>query len=560
VPTADQQTMRPRTGLRSDAAERAVVLGLPLVLVLGAGLALLGRFDSFSFKDEIAYLVPAERYADGDLLAGVNGYWGPLTSWLLVVPLLAGIPAALAARLVSLALAAVVVVGTERVAATFRLRPALRLVVLLALVPWSVYFAIRFLSADLTLVAVLVVYFAVLFDPRYATRRWSGPCCGLLGALAYFTKGYGLPFFLGHFTIATVVHALAADDGAGRRRVVRHYLAGLAVLGVLALAWIGALYAKYDALTTGSTGTYNYAIVGPDARDRPILEVGFVEPPPAAKVSIWEDPHDFYDVPAAMECCLKGWSPLDSDRAMRHQLDLVKENGRKMLGVFGAFSPLFIPVVVVATAVALVPLVRRVPSRRLLGRLFGDDDSVPRFLALATLGTYPALYLLVYTDERYLWPTVVIVLVLAAHVTAVLLRRWPRLAVPATAMVALAFAPLPLRALDAPDDLRRATESMAAQVERADLPDLRFASNVDYGAAMIIGHAAGGRYYGQAVEDAPHDEILASLRALDVPYYFVFDEPATDREGMEVVDEYAAGRRSLVVYRVTPAAAAASRA
>src|SRR5258706_3649627 len=61
--------------------------------------------------DGISYISVAQKYLDGNFSDAINGFWGPLLSWLLVPFLAVGIPSLLAPEVVLLVTGAFAIVG-----------------------------------------------------------------------------------------------------------------------------------------------------------------------------------------------------------------------------------------------------------------------------------------------------------------------------------------------------------------------------------------------------------------------------------------------------------------
>jgi hypothetical protein len=553
-------------------------LAAPLTLALAAyvmfGLLLLPHYWSFYFKDEIAIVAPAERWARGDFVAATNAYWGPLASWLIAPFLWLGAPAILATRLVSLAVGAATLVAAKRLANAFELPHGLQFAFLLLLVPYLLYFAVPFLLGDVPMTCLLILYFAVIFDPLYGKRRMDGALCGLLGGCAYLAKVYALPFFLVHFTLCSIILYLARPDRAERLRVLRHLAAGLGVFAILALGWVAALHQKYGVITIGINGQYTYEIFGPESLGRPIFYIGFVRPPDLTAVSMLEDPSYYYALPEARACCLKKWSPLESAAAFKHQLRLIKRNAGVILGVFIDFSPVAPAVVAVALAFCLAPLLvarRREKGppasaprrsavqgvRDAVSHVLGSITHLRIVLALTTLTVFTTLYALISVEERYLWPMLILIVALGMHLLALAFRSdlfskpiWQAML---TSLFVLSFLPLPLQKLKPDSALRESTVLFGRQLEGLNLAGASFASNTDYGTAICVGYHVKAKYYGQPPPGMSDEDIAQDLQRKGVNYYFVWDTPAAPRPGMDLVRAFTAVHRTLAVYAVRPA-------
>lgn len=548
----------------------------PLVIALAAYLVLvlilLPNYMSFHYKDEIVFVAIAERYARGEFTIAPNSLWGPLISWLIALALSLGASSIVAARAISIILGAVALWSARHLAKTMSLPDGLQLVYLLTLVPYLANYALFAVSADLPLTALLVFYFSVISDPRYPDRRYSGILCGFLGGLSYYAKGYALGFFLVHFAACSALHWIAHKEAETRRRVVRHAAGGIVVFAALAAIWAAALHQKYGVFTFEITGQYNYQIAGPEAKERPSLYVGFVEPPATTTVSMWEDPAYFYALPQARACCLKPWTPFDSLAAFRHQLFRFEENLSRTLIVFLSYSPLTLAVGFAALTYCFAPFWptnrrKQISSPTKLWRARLDQGLTDvRYaliekkrllpaLMLLTIIIYPLPYILIYSHERYLWPVLIVLMALGFHLLHVFSSKYALTRSAngwLTGVFAVSFLLFPAYKLSTGHKARDTMTSITLQLERADFSGARFASNADYGASMIVGYHIGAKYYGSAAPAMSDLEIAEDLRRKGIQYYFVWGSPAVERPGMTLSRLLKADFRTLAIYEVKP--------
>jgi hypothetical protein len=539
-------------------------LGFALVAYLALALILLPGYMSFYYKDEIAYVAAAERYARGEFSTAPNALWGPLISWLMALALSLGAPSIVAARSVAIIIGGATLWSVRRLAKTLELPDGLQLVYLLTLVPYLVRYALFGATDDLPLTALLVAYFAIVFDPRYPDRRYSGAICGLLGGFAYYAKGFALGFFLVHFTICNAVHWIARSDAGTRKEIVRQLGTGLVVFAAMAAVWMAALYQKYHVITPGITGKYNYEMRAPGTIDRPATQIGFVAPPPATTVSIWEDPADFYDLPEARACCLRPWSPFDSGTAFKHQLMLFKLNLGRTLMVFISYSPFTLAVGFGALCYCFAPFwpsrrrkngepPRLIPGLAEIRSALVEKRRLVPALCLLTMIVYPIPYTLVFSDERFFWPILIVVLGLGLFLLNVFVsqytvsrkaRGW------LVGVFAASFLIFPAYKLATGQKDRDSMASIVRQLEGAHLSGARFASNSDYGASMVAGYYLKAKYYGQARPGMSDAEIVEDLQRKGVQYYFVWGAPPVTTPGLQLWRVMKADYRSLAIYQV----------
>ena len=159
----------------------------------------------FQYKiggDEISYINIAKAYSVGDWGNAINGYWSPLYSWLMAPFLLFGFKplyAVYVSKTVSIIIGFFTIISVRRLSRTFVMDKMVERSILVVLIPSILYFSLICNTPDLLLVCILIYYLSIIFDPRYSDNLINGVLCGLLGALAYFTKGFAFPFFLFHF-------------------------------------------------------------------------------------------------------------------------------------------------------------------------------------------------------------------------------------------------------------------------------------------------------------------------------------------------------------------------
>ncbi len=518
-------------------------LFFPAIVYLFSGLLLMSSFQSFMYKDEISYVTIAETYAKGDVGMAPNAYWAPLLSWLLAGLLILGLEAVLASKLLSLIIGMATLFAASHLCDVFEIRRGLKIVLLLTLVPFLLYSSLIFFTPDLLLTCLLTFYFSVLLRGDYSNHRYAGVWCGALGALAFFAKGYSLPFFLLHFPLLNLAHYLSAKEARARRMVWRHCAFGLLVFTGMLVIWAYVLYGKHHEVTLGMTGKYNHAIKGPDALDRPIFHIGFVRPPDSATVSIWEEPYHFYSLPRALSCCLKPWGPLDSRRAFKHQVKLTIQNVASTISAYMSFSMLSLMIIISSLALCIAP-----PP---------NVDSSTRMrvaLGVATLAIYPAGYTLVYSEERYLWPMQILTFVLGGFLLQLLFRTplfsswvWKLSAV---TLVSASFLILPLDQLWRRASAGRTTDTFGRLLAAEQLSGSRIASNTDYDAGVCVAYYLRAQYYGMARPNISTEDLVGELRQTGVNHYLFWDAPPIDFPGLEMIRKLQAGGRSLTLYSV----------
>jgi hypothetical protein len=530
----------PRAGPRwPDSGRRRTVLVVAPLAVLGLLLAPLFRDDIG--LDGLAYVSIARQFADGELAAAVNGYWGPLWSWLLVPLLLLGVEPLLAASFLQVGSAVLALVALRRLADLAGMTPGVRDGMALAVSPFLLAVAHYGIFVDVLLAAFLLLWCSEVLrsdfaDPAVAARA------GLWGGLAVLTKVYALPFVVVHLAVVAVLSVLRARStpgGAGRqaRRVLASAALALLVVGVLFAPWVAALSASYDRFTVTKSARYNVTIAGPGSQGNPIRYAGLLAPPNPSAVSAWEDP-------STMPVDALGWS--GGGDSTDRLLDNVSSN-------LATFADLMNDDLLVVTALGLAG------TALVLLPLPGGRQAVPgsRFVVAglgAAAGVYSSGYLLLFMERRYTW----FALLLAAVPAGLLLqrglatvptaRRRAALVVAAALLAVTAGVQALPRMAAQVDEGARAQEVATALREAGGLPG-PVASNGFWERTAVICFELECQYYGQPREFELTGDLPGLLERRGVRSFVAWGDPLESPPGPETTPP---GLDNVHVYEVAP--------
>jgi hypothetical protein len=360
-----------------------------------------------------------------------------------------------------------------------------------------------------------------------------------LGGAAYLTKGFGLPFFLAHFTLSTVAHFVLNTTVQARRQVLANFARGLLVFGCVALAWGYMLDCKYHdpAVWVGISGPYNYAIRAPDVQPlgAPSTYAGFVQPWPGSAVSIWEEPYYFFKRN-------KPWSPFESLRALKHQAKLVRTSTVNIVGFYGSFS-------VFSAAIVLGSLLLRGVPRK-------DSGQFGLAPALATLGLYTAFYLALYSEERYMWPMGFLILIMGGAMLDALLKTPLAAGAFRPKFVILVFAASfmlhPVDELVGRANNGRGLAQIGERLREAGVGG-RIASSGDYGGSVVVAYHLGATFYGHPKPGMSSDETISELKRHSVRYSLNwFERTPLPDSAFQRIKAFAEDDRQLTLYAVRP--------
>lgn len=334
--------------------------------------------------DAVSYFAIAQKYTHFDIRHAVNGYWGPLISWLLVPFIWLHLNLIVGAKLINTLASAGILVFTYLMLRRVGLKSSkLQALFLLGLAATFLSWAMTGpITPDILLVLVLLGEILV-FNTWLAKRTWPvSLALAACGALLYFAKAFGFYLFIGQLLLVLALEAYAQKRW---RLNVKSAIKVLVFFLLIASPFIAALSVKYHQLTISTTGTYNLDMQAPKwVSPEPvnIVKIGPIAPPNPSAYYASEDPGL---VPEAH------WSPLDSGRNFKYFLGLVGANVQSIRDDIINFGAL--------TALGCVMLI---------AMLFTYCRRAPDLITIAGASVLWLMvgYSLVLVEARYLWAVV----------------------------------------------------------------------------------------------------------------------------------------------------------
>ena len=473
--------------------------------------------------DATLYLSIAEKYIRGDFSNAINGYWGPLLSWLLVPLLYIGASHVFAVNALSLIFGFLTIIGIWRLSYRFEISETIRIIVLFPVVPILVFISL-IEPMDFLLLCVLVYYLDIVFKKDYPDRLTNAVLSGVLGAFAYFSKPYGFPFFISHFLVINACHYFMEPSQERRKKVQQSAMAGFLVFSLLSGIWIAIISVKYDRLTFSNMGRGVFASLGPESehgtleKGDPIFYEGFFEPPNETAFVIYEDPS---------YARKKTWSPLESRSSLRHFLGNLTENFFESLRIYESYSRLSIAIVI-----AYILLIFYQPANRLFLR---RDLLYP----LLTIILYTGGYFPFHFESRYLWIVNILLLLMGGKMLHELFQheffKKNILRYILTVFFVLSFMITPVKSsIDiGKNTLNSSMHALGEELDRRYHIRGNIASNRQKVHTSIhdswhqtfrLSYWLKSRYYGQARENISDNDLENELKGHDIDYYFFWGD------------------------------------
>lgn len=509
--------------MQTDSAafrSRASVAILIIVLIIYSLLSVFTHQYTRLTADSMLYFSIAEKYLNGDYGNAINGYWGPLLSWLLTPFLYFGFSNVFAINALNLLLGIFTIIGTWILSYRFEISEKIRSIILIALCPIILRISVV-QPMDFLLLCILVYYLCILFKSDYSNKMLHGLLCGLLGALAYLTKAYAFPFFITHFLIMNILHYFRNSSNAVRKNILKNALAGFILFFLVSGIWIMTISNKYGYYTFSTMRKANFNAPGPEAMGGglefglPIFKEGFFEPPNETAFVVWEDPSYIEG---------KKWSPWESWSYFKHFIRLCLKNIAEGLLIFESFSTLSIAIII-----AYILSFCAQPRDKLLSR--GD-----LLYPLVTIALFTGGYILFHFEQRYLWLSNILLLLMGGHILYELLQKdffknnFRQSILTIFFIVSFIFTPSRHVLQASKGNMDQDMYYMSTDLKQYNIKG-NIASNREYVPVHDAWHKTfrlaywlNSRYYGQAKANISDEEIGNELKKYGINYYFFWGE------------------------------------
>lgn len=472
-------------------------------IYLAAGILLFPYFQYKINPDAISYITIAQKYLHGEFSAAVNGYWGPLLSWMMVPILALGIPGHTASKITLLIVGLLTLIAAYRLCLALIDKKNVRIIVMVVLLPLVLLFSMVLITTDLLLACVLLLYFGIIFKPGYPRDKYSEALCGVTGALAYFSKGYGFVFFVVHFLIFNIFHYVVSPKDE-KKKVIGKFTRGLAVFLIISGIWIALISLKYGSFMISSSARYNFAIVNPQKTGSPLGYRGLLKPPNSSAVSVWEDPTLIK---------VRSWSPFESSKNFVYFLKLIYRNTSEVFHIYRIFTFLT-PLIILSYLVLCIK-----PVRELI-----RDTKI--LFPTVTLLVYSAGYIPVAVEKRYYWVMYILVVIMGGH----LLEKISQLefidharkkAILLIFLVVYLMAPM--ESFKSAINFKKEIYDISIKIKKKVPLKGRAASNrPHWDISQLLCYYLDLQYLGSLPLDADPSTIKQELNKFDVDYYFLW--------------------------------------
>lgn len=490
-------------------------LSISLIIYVVLAIILLPRYQYQVNPDGVSYIGIAQKYMRLDFANAVNGFWGPMLSWLLIPFLKLGTAPLLSAKFLSLSVGLVVLWQSHVFFKILNIEGHSRKVLMVLMAVVALYFALSVITPDILIVCFILAYFNIIFRQGYSSSKLAGVWSGIFGALLYLTKSYGFPFFVVHFLVFNLIFFFTTKEKTARKRIGINYISGMVVFVFISFFWVFTISQKYGHFTLGTAGSYNHTLIGPQSLGHPLGHpmhiMGFLAPSNSSAISVWEDISNVE---------FPGWELFGSFDNVMFQVKTILANWVEIFTILEKFS--FLSVVILIAAWFYLRKKRK---------LFVSN---PVFLLIISLFILVAGYSTLLIVNRYIWLGIIILLAMGAKLLDEFeaqrkIKYKSKLIM--TYILAASFLILPARNLYMNLDFGVQFYNFSKAISKFGIEG-RVASNIYWHETLYVSFYNNWKYYGEIGKET---KIKEGLDKNEIDYLLVWDR---DNQRLKFVEQY----------------------
>ncbi len=209
------------------------------------------KFKHYYTPDAISYITVTEHILEGNFYSSINGYWSPLISWIMVPFLFVLKDGILSFQIINIIISALIVYKILKILKQYAINEFIIQLTIFCLCILVPLFGLLYLTSDILFTALLLQYFLM----QAQNKIYNQPILlALIGVLLYLSKAFGIYFFIVHIILYFFV---TNSKKANFKNVSK----GLIIYLVLVSIWVAVLSVKYNEFTISTASKYNSKIV-----------------------------------------------------------------------------------------------------------------------------------------------------------------------------------------------------------------------------------------------------------------------------------------------------------
>lgn len=465
-------------------------------------------FEKFQFNinpDAISYFSISKKYFISHYAEAINGYWGPLYSWLILPSFYFGIEPVVFARLTNIIFTFLLFILIYYFSEIFKIEKRIQILCLYFFIVPALYFTFWYVTPDYLLLILFLMFILLILDENYLLKFRVTLFASFIAALMYYTKSYGLAFFLVFQTIVFFIFYIRKNEF--RKKIIFNYVLSIVFFFLLISPWVYLISNKYGYLTFSTSGKINLLIVNPELNfHHPPIENGLISPSDKYAVSIWDDP-DLNLYP--------DWSPFKSFSDFKHfSFNFLKNVGKFLLMLF-LFSPV---------GIIIIYFLRK--------EIFKDLKVLLLTLALLINGLG---YCFIYVESRYIWASLVLFAVVSFIPLKTFVEKFSQkkillyfIAILIT-VSSIPFIFLAYRNYTYDNRAYRYSKELQKKFEVKG----NIASTSNWGFSLSLAYFLDSKYFGEEKLTIPDSAFISKLRNFNIDYLLHYGEPNKEFEGLK---------------------------
>ena len=487
---------------------------LLLAILLFAGLFFLlyPLYQYILDDDGIGYAMVTKRLAAGDFFNAINGYWSPLHSWIALPFHVTGLDLLTSFRASNFLIGIMTLAVIDRLTARIELNKKRKLLILLVSIPALLYMCFYQLAADILFCLLFLLYIHVCAAGDVFARSGKIILCAFIAFLAYLSKAYAFPLFIGHFICWQYWLSKRSLLPDRKKRFTRNLIIGLSVFFLLSLPWIIALHYKYDTWTFGYSGRLNLSWqVMPQ---QVIKDHFFIAPHLPDSPTPWEDPYF-----AQGEL----YSSFSNAAIFLKQLKVIIHNIFELITALNELTFLSMGVLM-----AMLLYVFKTRSAMML-------------LFLLSVTLLPVGYLFIHIEQRFLWPATFILLICGVYLLSVLFHTYQfhfiaRLL--SWSILIASFLMTPMNNLQDMAGSGRAEFRLSEVMNSIDKKQIMASNHEFYSQMRKAAFLSGNQYYEINNHNHTDQELKEAISESVINYYYYFYKNDADLKAFHQTPVY----------------------
>lgn len=209
------------------------------------------RYYRFRYDfDTISYLSASKLVAQGRFQEAINGYRGPILSWIMAPSFIFKLDPLLTLKIIQILFGGFFILVFSSLLIKLISSKVVFFLTLLIASLLAVQFSSWHTTPDMLFYAILIYYLTIFLSSSYSRSWLNGLKCGLIGGLSYLIKPYGIFFFPLHFGLASVfIYFIKRFNAEERKGILRNFILGALLFLIISGSWIAILTQHYGEFT-----------------------------------------------------------------------------------------------------------------------------------------------------------------------------------------------------------------------------------------------------------------------------------------------------------------------